>query len=41
MEFNFQYWSNGLFNTAYLVVIVDDPVSKAMQGIADDRPESI
>ena len=27
-----------MFNTTYLVVISNDAVSKAMQGIADDRP---
>ncbi len=28
-----------MFNTTYLVVMSDDAVSKAMQGIADDHPE--
>ena len=38
VDLNFQYWSNGLFNIAYLVVIAGDAVCKAMQGIANDRP---
>ena len=34
----FLYWSNGLFNRIYLVVIANDAVSKAMQGITYERP---
>ena len=29
-----------MFNTSYLVVIADNAVSKAKQGIADDHPET-
>ena len=34
----FLYWSNGLFNRTYLVVIANDAVSKAIQGVTYERP---